>query len=230
MPASTTGSMIVQIELEQHAVFSEILRWISVDTLWKPPLPSPDATSRPRCVRLSTGPAQVDGGEDREQRRASRRRRARRASSGRASRAARRGDRVRGHHREHAADVGAEERRAVDDDRDAEQRDRDQRAAPAADAVRRAARRAAPRPPRAARSRGCRARRSGPATVGEYPNTVLNCSRAPVATSTRISPTRMLERDDQRRDARPIGREPRDQRDRGADAEQEQPVRPGAER
>ena len=63
--------------------------------------------------------------------------------------------------------------------------------------------------------RGCRARRSGPTTVGVYPNTVLNCSRAPVATSTTISPTRMPSAHDERRDAR-IGvrrREPREQRD-----------------
>ena len=55
MPASTTGSMIVHSEPNNTPVFSDSLRWSRVDTLWKPPDPSPDAIIRPRCVRLLTG-------------------------------------------------------------------------------------------------------------------------------------------------------------------------------
>ena len=55
MPASTSGNMIDQIELEYTALLCSNLRRIIVETLCQPPSPSPDATSRPRCVRLSTG-------------------------------------------------------------------------------------------------------------------------------------------------------------------------------
>jgi hypothetical protein len=40
--------MIVQIELEYTALLCSSLRRIISQTLWNPPSPSPDATSRPR--------------------------------------------------------------------------------------------------------------------------------------------------------------------------------------
>ena len=216
MPANTSGSMIVQIELNSTPVFSEILRWISVDTLWKPPEPLARRDQPAEVRALLRGPGHVDRGEDRDTAE-------RRGAVDREqlppeppSEQQRRGDRVRGHHREHAAHVGAEERRAVDDDRrrratrsrpSAPRRPPMRYATSPASSTAPAASCAYPRFPRPAYR---------PATVGEYPNTVLNWSRAPVATSTRMSPTRMPSATIERHHARPVGREPRDQPDHRA--------------
>ena len=224
MPASTSGSMIVQIELNSTA---GVLRDLALDQRRDTVEPALALTRRDQATEVGAlvgGPAHVDRGEDREQREG-------RGAVDRDELPAdappeqqRRGDRVRGHHREHTTDVGTEERRAVDDDRDAEQRDRDERAPAATDAIREQSRE---------QERARRELRVGEVAEPRVPT--RDRRRVPehgVELQPRAGrdvdedqPDEDAQRDDQRHDARPIGREPRDQRDHGADPEEEQPVR-----